>query len=261
MAAFVGIGKVRHMDSLIMMEIDGVIATITLNRPKARNALSLELIEELHQALDQLEENESVRVLLIKGTGKAFCAGMDLKGVMEDPAEMARMLHGLAKAFQRIRQLEVPSVAVVQGAAVGGGCGLMIVCDFAVSHPDAKIGYPEVDLGVCPAVVAPWLIRKIGAGRARALLLSGGTRSGQEGMEMGLVTHLTEREDLDETAKKLALGLAEGGVIAMRATKRWLNELDGSMETDVHQRAAELSAEVIARPETQQQLKSVFKTS
>jgi len=248
------------MDSLVILEINGVTATITLNRPEARNALSLALIESLHGVLDQLEQNENLRVLLIKGSGKAFCAGMDLKGVMEDPGAMAAMLHGLTRAFQRIRRLDVPSVAVVQGAAVGGGCGLMIVCDFAISHPDAKVGYPEVDLGVCPAVVAPWLIRKIGAGKARALLLSGGTRSGQEGMEMGLLTHLTEREALDDVAEKLAQDLSKGGVIAMRATKRWLNELDGSMEDEVHEQAAQLSADVIARPETQQQLKRVFKT-
>lgn len=254
-----GVVKVRHMDSLVILAIDGVTATITLNRPEARNALSLALIESLHEVLDDLEKNEDVRVLLVKGCGKSFCAGMDLKGVMEDPQAMAKMLHGLAKAFQRIRRLGIPSVAAVQGAAVGGGCGLMIVCDFAISHPDAKIGYPEVDLGVCPAVVAPWLIRKIGAGKARALLLSGGTRSGQEGMEMGLITHLTERETLDDVAERLAQDLAEGGVIAMRATKKWLNELDGSMEDEVHEKAAQLSADVIARPETQQQLKRVFK--
>ena len=259
MAASVRVATVRDMDALVDLAIDGPTATITLNRPEARNALSLALINELHRVLNQLEQNPDVRVLLIKGEGKSFCAGMDLKGVMQDPQAMAAMLHGLARAFERIRRLSMPSVAVVQGAAVGGGCGLMIVCDFAISHPDAKIGYPEVDLGVCPAVVAPWLIRKIGAGKARSLLLSGGTRTGQDGLELGLLTHLTDHESLDDVAKRLATDLAQGGMIAMKATKKWLNELDGSMEDEIHQRAAQISADVIAHSETQQQLRRVLK--
>lgn len=259
MAASVRVVTVRDMDALVDLMIDGPTATITLNRPEARNALSLALINELHTALNQLEQSPDVRVLLIKGEGKSFCAGMDLKGVMQDPQAMAAMLHGLARAFERIRRLSMPSVAVVQGAAVGGGCGLMIVCDFAISHPDAKIGYPEVDLGVCPAVVAPWLIRKIGAGKARSLLLSGGTRTGQDGLELGLLTHLTDHESLDDVAERLATDLAQGGMIAMKATKKWLNELDGSMEDEIHQRAAQISADVIAHSETQQQLRRVLK--
>ncbi|MDG2053982.1 MAG: enoyl-CoA hydratase/isomerase family protein [Phycisphaerales bacterium] len=259
MAASVRVATVRDMDALVDLTIDGPTATITLNRPEARNALSLALINELHRVLDQLEQNPDVRVLLIKGEGKSFCAGMDLKGVMQDPQAMAAMLHGLARAFERIRRLSMPSVAVVQGAAVGGGCGLMIVCDFAISHPDAKIGYPEVDLGVCPAVVAPWLIRKIGAGKARSLLLSGGTRTGQDGLELGLLTHLTDHGSLNDVAERLATELSQGGMIAMKATKKWLNELDGSMEDEIHQRAAQISADVIAHSETQQQLRKVFK--
>jgi len=90
---------------------------------------------------------------------------MDLRGVMDDPQAMSGMLHGLSQVARRIRRLPVPTIARVQGAAVGGGCGLMVVTDFAITHAEAKVGYPEVDLGVCPAVVAPWLMRRIGAGR------------------------------------------------------------------------------------------------
>ena len=111
----------------------------------------------------------------------------------------------------------------------------------------------------CPAVVAPWLVRKIGAGKARALLLSGGTRSGQEALELGLLTHLVAKEQLDESAQKIAQDLSEGRGIAMQATKRWLNDLDGSIDPDLHERAAQLSADVIARKETQERLRSIFK--
>jgi methylglutaconyl-CoA hydratase len=164
------------MSDLVQMAIADRIATLTLNRSDARNALSLELIDAMNAAMDGIETSAtdgSIRVLILAGAGKSFCAGMDLKGVLSDPAKMGRMLMGLSVFSRRMRRLPIPTIARVQGAAVGGGCGLMVVPDFAFTHAEAKVGYPEVDLGVCPAVVAPWLIKKIGAGRARAMLLAG----------------------------------------------------------------------------------------
>jgi enoyl-CoA hydratase/carnithine racemase len=134
----------------------------------------------------------------------------------------------------------------------------MVVCDFAVTHAEAKVGYPEVDLGVCPAVVAPWLIRRIGAGRARAMLLAGGTMSGQEGFEAGLATHLVPLDRLDETVAQLAKRLCTGGPKALAATKRWLNELDGSDDDAILDKAAEISATIIAGDEAQGRLKAIF---
>jgi methylglutaconyl-CoA hydratase len=244
--------------TLVNAQIEGGIATLTLNRPDARNALSLELIEALDEAISQIEANAAVRAVILAGEGKAFCAGMDLRGVLDDPVKMGHMLRTLSQAMRRIRRLAVPTIARVQGAAVGGGCGLMVVTDFALTHPEAKVGYPEVDLGVCPAVVAPWLVKKIGAGRARAMLLAGGTMSGREGYEAGLATHLVEREQLEGAAIDLARALAKGGPHAMAVTKRWLNELDGSMQDDVFDRAAELSAEVIAGDEAQERLRKII---
>ncbi|MCA9292046.1 MAG: enoyl-CoA hydratase/isomerase family protein [Phycisphaerales bacterium] len=234
------------------------IATITMHRPEARNALSVELIDALGDAVDAIAADPSVRVLILAGHGKSFCAGMDLKGVLADAGRMAGMLRRLSEVSRAIRRLPIPTIARVQGAAVGGGCGLMVVPDFAITHPEAKVGYPEVGLGVCPAVVAPWLIRKIGAGPARAMLLAGGTVSGAEGHRMGLSTHLVAREELESTSLELARALAGGGPQAMAVTKRWLNELDGSMEDAVFERAAALSAEVIAGDEAQARLAKIF---
>ena len=134
----------------------------------------------------------------------------------------------------------------------------MIVCDFAFTHPESKVGYPEVDLGVCPAVVAPWLIKKIGAGRARAMLLAGGTMSGEQGFAAGLATHLCGLGDLPSATSEFAHMLARGGKDAMAASKRWLNELDGSLDEDILLRAADLSADVIAGKEAQDRLKPLF---
>ena len=234
------------------------IVTLSLNRPEKRNALSLELIQALHEALDTVEANVDMRILILTGKGNSFCAGMDLQGVVDDPEAMRTMLQLLAKASLRIRSLQVPTVACVQGAAVGGGCGLMIVCDFAYTHPESKVGYPEVDLGVCPAVVAPWLIKKIGAGRARAMLLAGGTMTGLQGFHAGLVTHVCDKESLYEDAFAFAQNLALGGKDAIAVTKQWLSELDGSLDEKVFMKAANLSADIIAGEEAQTRLKPLY---
>ena len=249
------VGYPAHM--IRITEQDHIV-TLTLNRSGKRNALSKEMIDAILEGLDDVEQNTQMRVFILAGEGRSFCSGMDLRGVIDDPSAMGTMLQKLAQVAQRIRALPVPTIARVQGAAVGGGCGLMIVCDFAFTHPEAKVGYPEVDLGVCPAVVAPWLIKKIGAGRARAMLLAGGTITGTQGFEAGLATHLCELDHLIEETHAFAKNLAQGGKVALATTKAWLNELDGSLDGDLLARGADLSAKVIASDEAQKRLKKIY---
>jgi methylglutaconyl-CoA hydratase len=249
------------MPDLVLTENADGCATVTMNRPDARNALSWELIEALEQAVVAVGHDVTagaVRVVILAGAGKAFCAGMDVKAVMSDPDGMRRALRGLARVMRSIRLLPVPSIARVQGAAIGGGCGLMVVTDYTVTHPEAKIGYPEVGLGLSPAVVAPWLIRKIGAGRARAILLEGQMLSGRKGLDLGLVTHLTDRDRVEREADELAARLAAGSPEALATTKRWLNELEGHLSDELVQRGADLSADVLAGPEAQSRLRERF---
>ncbi len=235
------------------------ILTLELNRAESRNALSLEVISEVESALAAIATDASVRVLILAGAGKSFCAGMDLRAVADDPIVMGDMLRALGRVTLKIRKLPIPTIAKVQGAAIGGGCGLMVVCDFAILHDAAKVGYPEVDLGICPAVVAPWLVKKIGAGPARAMLLAGGTMSGEEGFRRGLATHLSTLEELDAKCDALAAQLAKGGPNAMAATKHWLAQLDGSNDDAVILEGAEISARLISGAEAQARLKSVWK--
>ena len=247
------------MADLVRTHIEAGVAGITLNRPEARNALSLELIEALAAAVEAVASDRSVRVVVLAGEGKSYCAGMDLKGVLADPVRMGMMLRTLAMVTLKIRRLAVPTIARVQGAAMGGGCGLMVVPDFAVTHPEAKLGYPEVSLGVCPAVVAPWLIRKIGPGRARAMLIAGGAIDGREAHQIGLASHLCPLEKLDETTNALAQSLVAGGAEALSETKRWLNELDGSLESEaILLKGADLSARVIQGEEAQSRLRKII---
>jgi methylglutaconyl-CoA hydratase len=252
---------ILRVPDLVQSDLAAGIATVLMNRPHARNALSVDLIEALERAVERVEADANAgraRVMILGGSGEAFCAGMDLKAVMSDPPAMRRALHGLARLMRRIRAMTIPTVARVQGAAMGGGCGLMVVTDFTVTHPEAKVGYPEVSLGLCPAVVAPWLIRRIGAGPARAMLLGGRAVSGTEAQEIGLATHLAPRAELDAAASALAADLAHGSAAALAVTKRWLNELEGPLDEAAAARGADLSADVLAGPEAQSRLRARF---
>ncbi len=249
------------MTDLATLTADGPTATLALNRPDARNACSIELLDAAHARLDELGDASGVRVLTITGTGRAFCAGMDLKQVIIDEAKGGcgdpelprRLLGSLGEFTLRLRALPCVTLAKVNGAAIGGGCGLACCCDVAISHADAKLGFPEVDLGLCPAVVAPWVVRRLGAGRARRVLLMGGVMSGAEALDVGIVDQIApDRDGLEALADEVASRLAKGGPHALAATKNLLNELDGSLDADLIERGADLSASVLARPEAQE---------
>lgn len=245
------------MSELANLNFNANVATLALDRPDARNALSIDLLAALHARVDELAARTDVTVLVVTGEGKSFCAGMDLKAVLSSPELPLKLLSSLGDFTLKLRALPQVTVAKVNGAAIGGGCGLACVCDFAITHADSKMGFPEVDLGVCPAVVAPWLVRKIGPGRARHILLSGGLMTGQQAYDDGLVNHLVPARDaLDAATDQLVARLASGGPRALRATKQLLNELDASLDAELIQRGAALSAAVVADPATQATLRT-----
>ena len=245
------------MNQLATLTLTPPLATLTLNRPESRNALSMDMLTAMHARLDELAARSDVHGLVVTGAGKSFCAGMDLKQVLDVPGAPLKLLTMLAEFCVRLRGLPMVSIAAVNGAAIGGGCGLATVCDVAITHADSKMGFPEVDMGVCPAVVAPWLVRKVGAGRARAILLRGGLMSGAEAHRAGIVNECVgTRAELDAAVKALADKLSTDGPKALAATTALLNELDGSMDAAQARRAAELSASVLATPEAQAMLRA-----
>ncbi|TVQ60430.1 MAG: enoyl-CoA hydratase/isomerase family protein [Phycisphaerales bacterium] len=246
------------MTDLALLSVSDGVATLTLNRPEARNALSIELLGALRARVGELAQRGDVRACVVAGAGPAFCAGMDLKAVLDVPGAPAKLLSEIAELTLELRALPCATIALVRGAAIGGGCGLACVCDFAITHPEAKLGYPEVDLGVCPAVVAPWLIKKIGPGAARRVLLEGGVMSGDRAHELGLVTRVVPQDELDSATHELAQRLAKAGPRALRATKMWLNELDGSTDRALVVRGAAISAEVISTEEARDALRKKF---
>lgn len=245
----------------------GPVATLTMSRPRQRNALSVDLLAAMHASVDAVHamcaHGDGPRVLVLTGAAPAFCAGMDLKQVVidaaaggsGDPELPYRLLLSLAELTLKLRGLPCVVLASMGGPAIGGGCGLVCVADVAITFGGNTLGFPEVDLGLCPAVVAPWVVRKVGPGRARAMLLRGGTMTAEQAHAVGLVDALaTDAAGLTELTARTAERLAQGGPVALAATKRLLNAIDGSADGELVRRGARLSADVLATPAAQGQL-------
>jgi methylglutaconyl-CoA hydratase len=205
---------------------DSGIATITLNRPDKRNAISFELVKELMAALDEIEKSQS-NVLIITGSGKAFCAGMDLEELKslldktheENVKDSARM----ATLFRRLYDFPKPTIAAVNGAAIAGGTGLATMCDFTLAVPEAKFGYTEVRIGFVPAIVSSILVWQVGHKIARDLLLSGRLFDASEAHRYGLVNEIIPSDKLLDRARELAGQINENSPSSVRATKKLIN--------------------------------------
>src|SRR6478672_855192 len=195
------------MYSTLILEFSGEIAKITLNRPEKRNAINTQMIAELQSALDAIEKSHS-RVVILTGSGKAFCAGMDLDMLAtiakQSAAENQEDSRRIAKLLRRIWSFPRPLIAAVNGAAYAGGCGIATLCDFTLAVPEAKFGYTEVKIGFLPAIVSVFLTRQIGEKRSRDLLLTGRIISAEQAMDYGLVTEVVPAENLLDRANALA---------------------------------------------------------
>jgi len=213
------------MYQTLLLEQEGAIAKITLNRPDKRNAISTQMMAELQTALDEIEKSH-VRVAIITGAGKAFCAGMDLDMLSsiakQTPAENQEDSRRIAKMFRRIWSFPRPLIAAVNGAAFAGGCGIATLCDFTISSPEARFGYTEVKIGFLPAIVSVFLTRQIGEKRTRDLLLTGRIIDAAEAKEFGLVSEIVPAEQLLGRAQALAETLIEASPSSLSRAKRLL---------------------------------------
>jgi methylglutaconyl-CoA hydratase len=219
------------MDAPLVSARDGGVLTLTLNRPDKRNALSVAVIEHLHQALEAADLDPEVRVVMITGAGKDFCAGADLEELLasadaspEANEAAALRLGGL---FGRIRQLPKPVVAVVRGRALAGGAGLMTACDIVLAGAGAQVGYPEVLRGFVPAMVMTMLRRIVGEKAALDLVLTGRALNAGEALASGLVSRVVSDEALERESAELGRTLTAAPASALALTKRLFHQLDG----------------------------------
>ncbi len=206
------------------------VGVITLNRPEKRNALSFDLISELKVAFERYENDAQVNVIVLKANGPSFCAGADIADLqrLQDYSfeENRADSNHLKELFLTIYTLKKVVIAQVQGHALAGGGGLVTVCDFAFSVPDAMFGFPEVRIGFIPAIVMIFLLRKVGEARAKHLLISGKTFPAEKARETGLVYEIVDINALDSRVMEFSKKLVESNSSqAMMLTKQMLTKL------------------------------------
>jgi len=217
----------------IMFDLEADIATITFNRPKALNALSSELLREFGQVLDNLGTNETVRVLILTGSGdKAFVAGADITELATFDALQAKLF---AKAghevLGRLQALPIPVIAAVNGYALGGGTEVALACDFIYASENAMFGLPEIKLGLIPGFGGTQrLTRLIGKNMAKELIFTGRMVSAAEAQQMGLVNKVLPLPSLMESTVQTAKEIAQKGRVSLRAAKEAVN---GGMDVDL----------------------------
>ncbi|MGC2369882.1 MAG: enoyl-CoA hydratase-related protein [Candidatus Sulfotelmatobacter sp.] len=230
----------------LQVTYDSGIATITLNRPDKRNAISFELIDDLLHALQEVETSDALAIV-VTGAGKAFCSGMDLenlKGLLgRSPEQNLEDSQTMVRLFRSLYEFPKVTIAAVNGAAIAGGTGLALLCDFTLAVPEAKFGYTEVRIGFVPAIVSTFLLRQVGEKQARDLLLTGRIFGADEAARMGLINEIVAPEKLLARARELAALLMENSPASLRATKKLLSdharaELDTQIETAVRENAA-----------------------
>jgi methylglutaconyl-CoA hydratase len=229
----------------IQLMHDSGIATITLNRPEKRNAMSFALVRELMAAMDEIETSPA-NVVIFTGTGKAFCAGMDLEElkslVGKTHEENVKDSSMMATLFRRLYDFPKPTIAAVNGAAIAGGTGIATMCDFTLAVPEAKFGYTEVRIGFVPAIVSSILVWQVGHKIARDLLLTGRLFDATEAHRYGLVNEIVPPENLLERARAIAAQLMENSPSSVRATKKLINgfiakQLDEQIGTAIEDNA------------------------
>jgi enoyl-CoA hydratase/carnithine racemase len=195
----------------LLTTVDAGVARVTLNRPEVRNALSRTLVREIESALEQYERDPDARVIVLAGAGdKAFCAGADLKGVGDrgTTLQARESFSGLARILEMITRMRTPVIAQVHGFALAGGCGLAVGCDVVIASEDAVFGLPEIKIGLLPLMVMAPILRAAGRKRGLLMILSGETVTAREAFDMGLVSRVVPRAELERETAALAAKLA-----------------------------------------------------
>jgi enoyl-CoA hydratase len=215
--------------SLVSLERDGAVATLTFQRPEKLNALDPAMLDALGARLDALADDGEVRCAILTGAGKAFVAGADIAAMAAmSPVEAKRFADHGGRVAGAIEGLPFPVIAAVNGFALGGGCELALACDFIWASEKARFGQPEVNLGVIPGFGGTQrLARRVGIGRARELVFTGAMLGAEQAKAIGLVNEVTPADALLDRVKEVARAIAAKGPLAIAAAKRVLLRGEG----------------------------------
>src|ERR1044072_8107515 len=236
-------------DEVVLYSVEGSVARVTLNRPEKRNALNDAVIAGLKENLKKAAADKSVRVVVIAGAGKDFCSGADLSALQKiagaSVAENSEDARSLLELFLLIRRVHVPVVAAVTGRALAGGCGLATACDLVLASASARFGYPEVKIGVVPAMVIAILRRNVSEKRAFELITRGAEISAEQAMTFGLVNQVFADESFETDVNTYVGEFEKMSASAMGLTKTLLSQLDGLAFPEALETGADVN--VIAR--------------
>jgi len=236
-------------------------ATLWLDRAEKHNAFDAAMIKELILALDALKDHRALRFLLLRGRGRHFCAGADLAWMREaaelDYAANLADAQNLAELIYNLYQLELPTLAVVQGAAFGGALGLIACCDLAIGTLDAQFALSEVRIGLAPAVIGPFVVQAIGPRAARRYALSGERFDGVRARELGLLAECYPAAELEDALEQWIARLLQNGPQAMRAAKELLREVgSGALDPALRRYTESTIARLRVGPEGQEGLRA-----
>jgi methylglutaconyl-CoA hydratase len=236
-------------DDIVLYQVAGAVARLTLNRPEKRNALNEALIGGLKSSLRKATDDAAVRVVVISGAGSDFCSGADLGSLQKiadgSVAENAADARSLMELFALMRQVSVPVVAAVRGKALAGGCGLASACDIVLASADAQFGYPEVRIGFVPAMVMAILRRNVSEKRAFEVITRGEQISAAEAKKFGLVNQVFPDEEFESAVTAYVGGFEKLSKSAIALTKTLLYQMDGMSFGDALQTGVDIN--VIAR--------------
>ena len=241
------------MNTCIVRERDGAVATIVLNRPERRNALSLALIEELTATLDELGRDESIRAVVLGARGPAFCAGHDLMEMRGKDEVFFQHLYGACTEMMlKLHRLSQPVIARVQGMASAGGCHLVAACDLVVASEQAQFAVPGPRMGLPGTTAMVEVARAVGTHRAMELLLTGDPIDAREAQVWGLVNRIVPADHLEEHTSALAQRVSLGSRQVIEDAKRTLYEAVGGSRTTAYNRARDVMARSSAAPDAQE---------
>lgn len=247
------------MQSYNLKTSDRGVASVTLNRPEQHNAFDDGMIAELIELLGQLEQDDRVRVLVLRAAGKSFSAGADLNWMRRmadyDLAQNTDDAMQLAELMRRLNCFPKPTIALVQGAAYGGGVGLIACCDIAIASKQALFCLSEVKLGLIPAVISPYVIEAIGARAARRFMLTAERFSAEQACRLGLVHQVVEAQELDTTLDSMLEFLLAAGPAAQAAAKDLIRAVSNQpIDSDIIQNCAQRIARIRATSEAREGL-------
>ena len=211
------------MSELIETTVDGHVCTITLNRPEKRNALTTDMIALLHAAVERVAASEDVRVLVLRGNGQAFCAGLDLRELAAQREAGRVETHTLEEVLHTLEHCPMPTVAAVQGDAVAGGCELALHCDLLIAADNARFAMPLARIGISVPVALTWkLVDTIGANATKELLFTGEPLGAGAALDRGLINRVVPAAQLDTAARDLAGQIARNAPLSLRAMKAYV---------------------------------------